>query len=518
VNPIPQSIGPYQIHRVLGEGGTAIVYLAEPQGGPPRAIALKALKSHIAPDSVARFQREVRALAALNHPNIAQIFDFAGQDGHAPYLTMEYVEGEAITPFCDRYRLPLTERLLLFLQVCGAVQYVHQNGVIHRDLKPSNVLASMRDGRPVAKLIDFGLAKLSAEVWEAVGKATETDRVMGTLCYMSPEQARLRDAHVDTRADIYSLGVILYEILAGTPPFEPPRDHAAYAELFRRIREEDPEPPSRRAARAGEVIAAARGTTARALGDALRGDIDWIVAKALDKEPGRRYAAALDLARDIQAHLSDRPVAAGPVAPSYRLWKAMRRNRGAVLAGAALLVALALSTTVGTIGYLRLDAEHQRRVSLLQVVERVQLHTANAHVWFEEKLSGDASVDLDRDVYAALDEAAALLAAVPADQDLAELRREVEALRQRTEQRWKAGAGAGSDLDQAWDEAYRQLQRRAAAVGERFRDLGSVSSGFGRTLLAANAAMLGVLVALAAGTLRFWARGHRNAREEDART
>ncbi len=516
MNSIPQSIGPYVVRRILGEGATAVVYLAEQADPPRRAVALKSLKSHIAGDSVARFEREMRTLAVLNHPNIAGVFDFAAGGNGTPYLTMEYVEGEGIAAFCDLHRLPLRDRIELFLQVCDAVQYVHQNGIIHRDLKPSNVLVSMRDGRPVAKLIDFGIAKLNAEIWNAAGLETETGRVLGTLCYMSPEQAGLADAHVDTRADVYSLGVLLYEVLAGTLPFEPPSHEAALPELLRRIREDDPEPPSRRVARGdADAAAAARGMTAPRLRDALKGDLDWIVMKAIDKRPERRYMAASDLKRDLEAHLSDRPVAAGPVTPSYRLQKAVRRHRRVILAAMALVLALALSTTLATLGYLRLDEEHRQRVSLLRLAERVQVHVANAHLWFEEKLSGDPSVDLERDVYGALDDAASLLAAAsPGDEELARelawLRRGVEEMRRTTAERWSAGATAGGPLDQAYDEGYRRLLRRAEAVKERFEDpFGSVSGGLGRTLLVANAAMLAALLALGALTFRLWTRARR---------
>ena len=337
-------IGRYRLVSVLGEGGMGVVYSAEQEYPMRRQVALKVVKPGMDTREVmTRFEAERQALAFLDHPNIAHIYDAGTTEAGRPYFAMELVSGVPITEHCDRHKLTLEERLELFLQVCDAIQHAHQKGIIHRDLKPSNILVSMRDNQAMPKIIDFGIAKALSQLLTERTLFTEDSRLLGTPEYMSPEQAETTARGVDTRTDIYSLGVVLYRLLAGVLPFDPKTLREGGAEHIRRvIREEDPKTPSTCLRTVPEEestkLAQQRRTDIRTLRRRLRGDLDWIVLKAMAKEPDRRYATAHALAEDIQRHLRHEPVTARSPTTVYRLRKFVWRNRIQVIASLCVVV------------------------------------------------------------------------------------------------------------------------------------------------------------------------------------
>jgi serine/threonine protein kinase/WD40 repeat protein len=348
------AIGPYKLFEKIGEGGMGTVYLAEQEHPVRRRVALKLIKAGMRTHQVtSRFETERQALALMDHPNIARVLDAGATDKGRPYFVMELVKGMPITRYCDERQLTPRERLKLFIPVCQAVQHAHQKGIIHRDLKPSNVLMALYDGEPVPKVIDFGVAKATGPRLTDHTFYTELGSIIGTLEYMSPEQAELNQLDVDTRSDIYSLGVLLYELLTGTTPLEHEhRESAKLLDVLRIIREEDPPRPSTRLSATQELasIAARRGVEPRRLRGIVRGELDWIVMKALEKDRTRRYETASGLVSDLQKYLADEPVSACPPSAWYRSCRLARRNKAAlgmacVIAGALLatIVALAVS-------------------------------------------------------------------------------------------------------------------------------------------------------------------------------
>ncbi len=363
-NPAPESpnppsdrdepgrvIGPYKLLQQIGEGGMGTVFMAEQTHPVRRMVALKIIKAGM--DSrqvIARFEAERQALALMDHPNIARVLDAGTTDAGRPYFVMELVKGVPITRYCDENRLTPRERLELFLSVCQAVQHAHQKGIIHRDIKPSNVMVCLYDDEPVPKVIDFGIAKATGQKLTERTMFTEFGAVVGTLEYMSPEQAGLNQMDIDTRSDIYSLGVLLYELLTGTTPLERKRlKEVAVLEWLRLIREEEsPRPSTRLSSTEGlPSIAANRSLEPKSLSGQVRGELDWIALKALEKDRGRRYETANGFAADVQRYLADEPVQACPPAVGYKLRKFVRRNRGPVLAATLVLLAL-VGGTIGT--------------------------------------------------------------------------------------------------------------------------------------------------------------------------
>jgi serine/threonine protein kinase len=356
----------YKLLEPIGEGGMGTVWMAQQAEPVKRLVALKLIKPGL--DSrqvIARFEAERQALALLDHPNIARVFDAGTTDTGRPYFVMELVKGVPLTRYCDEHRLTPRARLELFLPVCQAVQHAHQKGIIHRDLKPSNVLVALYDGKPVPKVIDFGIAKAAGPQLTDKTLVTGFGNVVGTLEYMSPEQAELNQLDIDTRSDVYALGVLLYELLTGSTPLERKRlREAALLEVLRVIREEEPPRPSTRLSTTDELpsVAANRGLEPKKLSGLVRGELDWIVMKALEKDRNRRYETANSFALDIQRYLHDEPVGAGPPSSTYRLKKFLQRNRGAVLAAAFVLVTLVGGIIGTTSGLLRaLAAEGNER-------------------------------------------------------------------------------------------------------------------------------------------------------------
>jgi serine/threonine protein kinase/tetratricopeptide (TPR) repeat protein len=345
------TIGSYKLLEVIGEGGMGTVYMAEQTEPVRRRVALKVIKPGMDTKQViARFEAERQALAMMDHPNIARVFDGGVTPSGRPYFVMELVRGLPVTDYCDQNRLAIPDRLELFVLVCRAVQHAHQKGVVHRDLKPSNVLVTVIDGVGVPKVIDFGVAKATGQSLTEKTLFTAFSQMIGTPLYMSPEQAELSGTDVDTRSDIYSLGVLLYELLTGTTPFdEATFRNAALDELRRIIREQEPPTPSTRLSSLGErlpTVSARRGADPRRLGSSLRGELDWVVMKALEKDRRRRYESAGAFAADVQRYRLNEPVEAGPPSAWYRFSKYARRHRAALMTATLLAVSLIAGTVV----------------------------------------------------------------------------------------------------------------------------------------------------------------------------
>ncbi len=375
-------VGRYKLLEKIGEGGFGVVWMAEQEEPVRRRVALKIIKLGMdTREVVARFEAERQALALMDHSGIASVFDGGATDTGRPYFVMELVKGVPITDYCDANRLSTRERLGLFVQVCHAVQHAHQKGIIHRDLKPSNILVTVHDDRPVPKVIDFGVAKATQARLTERTVFTRFNQWIGTPAYMSPEQAGLGSLDVDTRSDIYSLGVLLYELLTGTTPFDTHKlMEKGYEAVMQAIREEEPPKPSTRLTTLAKAevsaVAGQRAADPAKLNRLVRGDLDWIVMKALEKDRQRRYDTATGLAQDIQRHLDTEPILAGSPSQLYRLRKMIQRNKATVTAVGAIAMAFIVGTGISVWLFVQelrvpvMEAWQQRVRKIAQIAEQ----------------------------------------------------------------------------------------------------------------------------------------------------
>jgi len=470
------SIGCYQLLETLGEGGYGVVYLAEQREPIRRRVALKVVKLGMdTRQVVGRFEAERQALALMDHPNIAKVLDAGATETGRPFFVMELVRGMKITDYCDQNNLSTKERLQLFIQVCHAIDHAHQKGIIHRDLKPSNILVTLQDGRRVTKIIDFGISKaLACRKLAYTTVSTGFEQFVGTPAYMSPEQATSGGLDIDTRSDIYALGVLLYELLTGTMPFEARELLTSGFEGMRRIiREVEPPKPSTRLSSLhpeGQTsVAKHRGLQPVRLVRVLRGDLDWVVMKCLEKDRNRRYETAANLAADIQFYLSDQPVSARAPRALYRLQKCVRRNRLAFSAAGALLLTLACGMVANFSAASRAHGWQLR-------AESAQLQSKEMLALLKDALNGGDATLVHRDDTASIRD---MLDRMSKHLDLglvtqAELEAELRAALGRAYQEINETSKAKAMHRRALHLRLSAFGNRNAKVAESLNDLGSV--------------------------------------------
>ena len=396
-----QMVDRYKILQQIGEGGFGIVYMAKQQHPVRRTVALKIIKPGMdTKEVIARFEAERQALALMDHPNIARVFDAGVTEQGRPYFIMELVKGVPLTEFCDQNQLSNRDRLELFVTTCRALQHAHQKGIIHRDLKPSNIMVTLNDNQPVPKVIDFGVSKAISQQLTEKTLFTRYGQMVGTPVYMSPEQAQMSGLDVDTRSDVYSLGILLYELLTGTTPLNAKQLRStAYAEIQRLIVEQEAPKPSTRLSTLNDQqakVAINRSTDSSKLRQFVSGDLDWIVMKAIDKERGRRYESASRLAEDIERFLGDETIQARPPSALYNLQKFARRNRGKVIAASLLLATLVLGLIGTSIGLVAAD----RQTRVAQGKER-EKEEQRLRALAAEKTAAKTAEQRRRELYAA---------------------------------------------------------------------------------------------------------------------
>ena len=424
-------IGRYKLLEKIGEGGCGVVYMAEQQKPVRRRVALKIIKLGMDTKSVvARFEAERQALAMMDHPNIARVLDAGATDTGRPFFVMELVRGFKITEYCDQNNLSMPQRLDLFIQVCNAIQHAHQKGVIHRDIKPSNILVTLHDGVPVPKVIDFGIAKAIEEPLTELTLFTSYSQFIGTPAYMSPEQAEMSGLDIDTRSDIYSLGVLLYELLTGKTPFDGQELMKSGLDNLRRtLREKEPPCPSTMVTtmQGTELLATARHRQSEPprLISTLHGELDWIVLKALEKDRQRRYQTANGLAMDVKRYLANEPVSACPPSRIYRLQKLIHRNQIIFAAGAAVVLALVAGLGISTWMYLR--EREATRIAVEAKQQESRLREAAERGRTNEMLLRQEAESRDKIIHAAIllrnnrfEEADRLIAQIPPNQQTME--------------------------------------------------------------------------------------------------
>lgn len=526
----PTEIGPYRVLEVLGQGGVGTVYLVQQHEPFRRKAALKLVKLGMDTREVlVRFSQERQLLALMSHPNIAKVFDAGQTETGRPYFVMEYVAGEPITDYCDRNRLTLRERLELFITVCRAIQHAHQRGILHRDVKPSNLLVSKQEERAVPMVIDFGLAKILRSEPASANLLTREGQFLGTPRYMSPEQIELPSDEIDARSDVYSLGVVLFELIVGQPPNERHITDGGLPKLLRSVREEESARPSTRLTRLrkeGEEIAEKRRTDRAALQAQVRGDLDWIAVKALERDRDRRYQSAAELAADLERYLRREPIAARPPSAAYRAERFVRRNPLAVLGLIAVVLALVLGSALSYWSFLRANDAREPKAALMQMCENIRTDVADAHLWFEEVIAGDESQDLQRDVLVPLNRSVARLAvALEAEQPSPEqeaartperaeklglLRTRIDHFLAVTMERWDAKDDAGrigGALDQQYDAIYRDILEVCSQIVTELNESSALDfRNTARAALAVNGAILFVLAGASALALRLWMR------------